>query len=89
MGDRGVRGQVAVGSGSEIQAKACRTFTMPSSKAFTQFQKVVNQYRKDHPRGGGSDAGEGGVSPVTALPTGKVVPRHPWTGGLTMARAPR
>lgn len=62
----------------------------PSSTAFTQFQKVVNQYRKDHPRGSGGDGGQGGVSPVTAVPTGKVpIPRHPWTGGLAMARAPR
>jgi hypothetical protein len=43
--------------------------TDPSSAAFTQFQKVVNAYRKDHPRqsaGGSSN----GVAPVTAFTNG-------------------
>lgn len=38
----------------------------PSSAAFTQFQKVVNAYRKAHPRP--DTAATGGVSPVVAVP---------------------
>jgi hypothetical protein len=64
----------------------------PSSTAFTQFQKVVNQYRKDHPRGGnGSDTESGsGASPVTALPTtGAVRPNHRPVSHQVMGRMPR
>ena len=47
----------------------------PSSAAFTQFQKVINAYRKDHPRQGGG--GSSGVSPVTAdRASGTPLPSH-------------
>jgi hypothetical protein len=51
------------------------TRTDPSSAAFTQFQKVVNACRKDHPRQG--NGASSGVSPVRAVPTGVTgLPRH-------------
>ncbi|TQM57788.1 hypothetical protein [Humibacillus xanthopallidus] len=63
----------------------------PSKAAWTQFQKVVNQYRKDHPRrSGGSDDSGSGASPVTAVPTSPTpLARHTSTRHLELGRAPR
>lgn len=46
----------------------------PSSAAFTQFQKVINAYRKDHTRQG-SGVGNG-VPTVAAPPSETALPRH-------------
>lgn len=46
----------------------------PSSAAFTQFQKVINAYRKDHTRQGNGVGN--GVPTVAAPPSETALPRH-------------